>query len=283
MMSRKKKKWSRPESQILLYILDRIEKNKNFLCAMLGPTGSGKSTASMRMSERLDPNFNIDRVVFTPQELLKLINEGDLESGACVVLDESGVMANTREWQSVSNKLLNYVFQTFRHRNLILFFNVPIFAFLDSHARALFHGLFVTKSIDHTNKQVILEPKFVQTNVSTGRQYFKYMRVPGRWGLEPIKIHRVGLPDKKLLEAYEIKKLEYTTRLYKHIWDKLNKKHELTALQQQAFDLRKGGASVEEIATAMRVQPREVYNKLLACKKKGFVVGGVGKGEKRID
>ncbi len=258
------------KSHVLLYILSRIEANKNFLCGIVGPTGSGKSYAGLRMCERLDPGFNIDRVVFTPIHLLKLINAGGLKKGDCVLVDESGVMQSTREWQSVSNKLLNYVFQTIRSRNLIMFFCVPVFGFLDSHARALFHGLFTTKGINLKNKQVTLNPKFIQLNTQTGKQYFKHLRLVGDWGLEPVKIFHTGLPSKKLRDEYEAKKLAYTTKMYEDIYEKLNKGKELTALQQQAFDMKKSGADVEEIAIKMGVTEREVYRKLVAARKKGF-------------
>jgi hypothetical protein len=39
-------------------------------------TGSGKSLASIRLAERVDPAFSVDRIVFTVKEFIALVNAG---------------------------------------------------------------------------------------------------------------------------------------------------------------------------------------------------------------
>ena len=50
---------------LLQWIRNRIRKNRNLIALFIGDTGSGKSLSSIRLAERVDPNFNVDRIVFT--------------------------------------------------------------------------------------------------------------------------------------------------------------------------------------------------------------------------
>ena len=75
------------EKYWITYIRQRIRKNKNFLGFISGPTGSSKSYSSLRICEELDPEFNVDRVVFGGLELMNLINSGTLKTGSAVVFE----------------------------------------------------------------------------------------------------------------------------------------------------------------------------------------------------
>ena len=55
------------------YIVQRIRNNKNFIVAVTGPTGSGKSYSVLRQGETLDPDFNADNVCFTATQFMNLI------------------------------------------------------------------------------------------------------------------------------------------------------------------------------------------------------------------
>jgi len=68
-----------------------LKLNKNFLACCVGPPGSGKSFAMMRIAEILDPEFNIDRVVFSSEQFRQLLNSGTLKPGSFIVWDEAGV------------------------------------------------------------------------------------------------------------------------------------------------------------------------------------------------
>src|SRR5437870_4384364 len=102
------------------YIRNRIRNNKNFLCAVLGPTGSGKTYTALRIAEEIDPSFGSSRIVFNPVDFMKILK--GLPSGSVIVFDEAGVGMSAQEWQKKANKIFNYVLQTFRFRNIIVFF-----------------------------------------------------------------------------------------------------------------------------------------------------------------
>ena len=59
---------------LLQWIRNRIKKNRNLIALFIGDTGSGKSLSSIRLAERVDPNFNVDRIVFTVDDFLALVN-----------------------------------------------------------------------------------------------------------------------------------------------------------------------------------------------------------------
>ena len=126
----------------------RIRNNKNCLVIFTGDTGSGKSYGALRFAEKLDPEFNEKRIVFTPDKFLEIIrHDKELHSGNVIIFDEAGVGMASREWYSIQNKILSYVLQTFRFKNLIVIFTVPDFTYIDSQARKLFHFYFETSKI----------------------------------------------------------------------------------------------------------------------------------------
>lgn len=265
------------------YIKQRISKNKNFLCAITGPTGSGKTYSSLKLAEVLDPNFNKDRIVFTPKEFINLLNNGDLKSGSVIVFDEAGVSLNNRAWQSIANNLIQYVLQTFRHKNYIVLFTAPDFSFIDKASRKLFHSYMETKGINFSKNKCILKPFMLQINQRNGEIYFKYLTaILPRVGETKIQSLSVGLPSKELVKEYEIKKQDFTRSLNEDIERKLNEKEEqeqksqelpeLTDRQEEIKDLLDEGHKPKEIKNLLNMSLQVVYEHIRAIKKKGYSV-----------
>lgn len=205
----KKKK----QSYIIQYILNRIRKNKNFLGLIVGGTGSGKSYSSLRIAELLDPGFTVKRVVFTAKEFMEVLESGTLYKGAVIIFDEAGVGIPAREWYNVMNKSMNYVLQTFRNLNIIVLFTTPDLSFIDSQSRKVLHGYFQTETINHTEKQVIIKPYFIQNDPKGGKTYYKFLPVIHKGESFTIDRMRVSLPSKEIINEYENKKREYTKKL----------------------------------------------------------------------
>lgn len=275
-------------SYFLSYILKRVERNKNFLAAITGPTGSGKSYAAMRISELLDPSFSIDRVVFTPKEFMQLLNSGTLSRGSVVLFDEAGVGISAKAWQSVQNKLLSYVLQTFRHRNFIVLFTSPHLGFMDASSRKMLHSYMETVGIDTKRQLVKLKPLLLQVNQRSGECYYKYLRaiVPGK-GIIPVKQFAVGLPSPALVAAYEEKKTAYTSSLNADILEELEeadafKGKTITGRQEEIIGLLKEGFTIPIISEKMGVSESVAKKHLEAIKKKGYGVRPIKEGPKII-
>jgi hypothetical protein len=202
------------------YIKNRIKRNKNFLCIISGATGSGKSWTAMSIAEMLNDDFNADRVIFKGKDLMKQINSGDYDDrkGVVFIWDEAGVDLSSRNWQSITNKMLNYLIQTFRHQNFILIFTSPYADFLDSSTRKLFHAEFETVSIDRKRKTVKVKPKQLQYNAHFKKWYRKYLiRIRRGMGSIQIKRWNVPRPSEELIKEYENRKKKFTAELNRDI------------------------------------------------------------------
>lgn len=201
------------------YINQRIKNNKNWLCIFTGPTGSGKSWSAISIANMLNPDFDICRLVFKGKKLMALINSGAYtKKGVVFIWDEAGVDLSNRNWQSVTNKVINYLLQTFRHRNFILIFTAPYADFIDISTKKLFHAEFQTVSINKTKKTVTVKPKQIQYNSNKGKFYYHYLRIrkPGT-GIIKVKKWAIPKPPKNLIKEYETKKNAFTFTLNQEI------------------------------------------------------------------
>lgn len=264
------------------YIFQRIEQNKNFLACVTGQTGSGKSWSALRQGEVLDPNFDIGNVCFTAKEFMDLVNQKVkvLKSGSVIVYDEIQVSMSHLDYQAIQSKLINYVLQTFRHKNFILFFTSPHFSFINKSARKLFHCRMETMSINPSEKTCTLKPFLLQTNQESGKTYRKYLRV---WikdrGVVPLKTLKISEPSKELIKAYEDKKSDFTKTLNESIARDLEKlegkdksKKELTTQQDKIVAMLKAGKLIKDVALALKVNPRLIYTQIKYIKKKDIKI-----------
>lgn len=267
------------EKYWISYIKSRIKKNKNFLGFISGQTGSGKSYCSLRIAEELDSDFSIERVVFSGLELMKLINNGNLKRGTVIVFEEAGVEMSNKNWASVTNKMLNYLIQTFRHRGFILIMNSPYMDFIDSATRKLFHAEFQTMGIDFNKEVCKVKPQLIQYNARLQKFYYKKLRVIREEGNIPISFWTIDKPSKVLVVDYEKKKRVYTNTLNLKIMSELesleNKdrnKNKLTEIQQEVVDLLNEGMTIPQIAAKRNRTVDVVYKNLELIKKKGYKI-----------
>lgn len=268
---------------VLSYISHRVMKrNQNFLACATGPPGSGKTydfiTLAEELSELNGVSFDIDvNVVFGARELMQLINSGKLQRGSVIVFEEAGVTYNSREWQSIGNKLLNYLMQTFRHRNYIVLFTMPDFSFVDVGARKLFHARFETTFIDYARNLCYTRPLFLQLDQATGKQYAKFFRVPcaGKLGTGKIKRIAFRLPSPALIKAYERKKKAFTDKLNAEIQQTLEAegvKEKLTPLQVKwSFCRNDLAMRVVDAAKACKIPYSQGYQLDNVLKSRGVV------------
>jgi hypothetical protein len=184
---------------------------------------------------------------------MKLINLGsyELRKGVVIVWDEAGIDLSNRNWYSITNKLLSFLLQTFRHKNFILIFTVPYEDFVDSATKKLFHAQFECVGINRSNNTVAVKPKFLQYNAEKKKWYRKYLKVSKAGNKKKTKIKRwnVPKPSDEFIKAYEEKKNYFTKLLNNEIEVSLNKlegngfeeKKPLTELQTKVLTLYKMG------------------------------------------
>lgn len=199
-------------------------KNKNWLCVACGETGTSKSFSSARICELIDPSFMpciiengiTSRVAmgFASNFIIMITKGkelGTLKRGSMCMFDEAGVGLSSRDWYTESNKVVNYVLQTFRHFNIGVIFTVPDLSFIDVQARKLFHTYLECLKIDYEKNLAIIKPMDMQNNPRIGEIYFKYPMFHG------VKITRfwVSKPPKEFIKRYEPLKVELSDQLAK--------------------------------------------------------------------
>ncbi len=266
------------EKHWISYIKQRIRQNKNFIGFISGQTGSGKSWTSLSIAEQLDTDFDIDQCVFTGLELMKLIDSGTLKKGSVIVFEEGGVEMSNKNWQSVTNKMLNYLMQTFRHRNFILIMNSPFIDFVDASTRKLFHAEFRTIGINQKTCECRLKPSLIDYNSRTQKFYYPRLKVITSEGSLPITYWRVCKPSDNLLVNYEEKKRKFTDELNKRIYSELQnvqekgsvKEKPLTDVQEEVLKLIDKGMNTEQIGIAQGKSKNSIIESMRLMKKKGY-------------
>lgn len=196
------------DNYIKNWILTRVNKrNQNCIIFVVGPTGSGKSWASMTMATELNENFSINNVIFSREDFITSVQAND----PVVVLDEAGAWIGAREWQTEMNRFLGRVTQMVRFKNQVIFLTVPAHTLVDVQVRSLAHLEIEMKYIDYDHKVSLAKPFILETNPRYGKTYMKYPIVNGK------KLRRLYIPkpNDTLIEAYEIKKSKYFDSIIK--------------------------------------------------------------------
>ncbi len=266
-------------------IQNRIKKNKNFLGFISGATGTSKSWSGISICLMTDPTFTPERIIFSIRDLMKLINSGKVKSGQAILFDEAGVDISSRSWQSLTNKLINFLLQTFRHKNFILIFTSPYMSFLDSQTRMLFHAEFSTMKINYEKRTAKLKPVVLQYNARYKKFYYKYLRIRKIDGtITTLKAWNVPAPPKWIIDEYEVMKTDFTNKLNIDIERQLDEleykktkkadiiagKKPLTSIQEKCLVLMKKLNDIDKVAAKIKISPKTLYFHIGQARKKGW-------------
>lgn len=189
----------------------------NWMAAMVGETGSGKSLGAIRIAEAVDPNFSVDQIAFGVREFLELVNDDSLGRGSVIVFEEASVEANAHEWYSKSNQVLAHVLDTWRHQNRGAIFTLPAFGQLVKPARGRMSALIQMRTKNEDEGFTIATYKRCEQDSDTGKIYKKYPVLDDK----KFKYLKLALPSQDLLEAYEKKKADYTQDLNEELLEEL--------------------------------------------------------------
>lgn len=195
--------------------------NNDFLSAVIGQKGDGKSWGALRIGERVDPDFSFDRnVAFSTDHLLEYLNRPEddpmyLGKGSVVVLDEAGLgdTARAQEWWSKVNKDLDELLQTIRFRNLGFLLTTPKFHKISKPVR----DMIVMKIVAYKDSgDYFLSPRWVMTKELDGFDGWAYPKWNGN------RIKAIKMPDPEdaegsdwsLRERYEKEAKKYKSQFY---------------------------------------------------------------------
>lgn len=206
--------------------------NDNWMAAVVGETGSGKSYGALRIAEAVDPDFSVDQVAFGIVEFMKLVTDDSLGRGSIIVFEEASVEANAQEWFTKGNKVLRQVLDTWRHQNRGAIFTLPAFGQLSKQARGRMSALIQMQGINHEENYSVAKYKWCDQDSDTGKIYKKYPVLGGK-KYKRIKIQR---PSDSLVEAYEERKQSYTTDLNEGLLEELLEEQAEKEAEEKGLD-----------------------------------------------
>jgi len=193
--------------------------DSNALWAIVGDTGDGKSLASVRLGEKIDPNFTVeDNVAKNIVDFIRMATDKEnYGQGSVIVLEEASVEASSLDWHNKSNRIFAKILDTWRHQNRMGIINLPNFMALDKGARrrtkAIIKMQFAKPWLDHSQGK-FYDSKYenIEDNFTT-----PFPVIDGK----KRKYIRFKLPSQELIDAYEAQKEEYTDELNERLFQEL--------------------------------------------------------------
>ena len=267
------------EASFVTWIKKRIKMNLNFLALFQGPTGIGKSWTALSIAYQLDDGFGIENVAFDFRGVMNIINAEWFRNKKIKVIlfDEAQCDISNREWQSLTNRLMNYLLSTFRHQNIILLFTSPYSDFLDSHSKKLLHCIFDCRGTNRKKQSSKIRPLIQQYNPKRQKFYEHSLYVITKTSTEKLKYWDVCKPPEHLIKPYEEAKTRFTDKLNRNIMQQLendankDKRKELTKIQHDVmFTLAKCNGNTKKSAELLGMNVDNIYFHQRYAKKKGY-------------
>jgi hypothetical protein len=133
------------EADFVSALNDRLDKHKNVIMIVHGETGEGKSYLAMALAEKMDKNFSVKNVIFWDNldEFVDLVK--GLPPRSWIVVDDAGALLDAREFMTAINKMMSYVLEMFRFKQICIIFTTPNRMMLDKNARRVSHYLVFQK------------------------------------------------------------------------------------------------------------------------------------------
>lgn len=248
-------------------ILDSVRarlwrKNKNWIAAIVGGVGSGKSWSALSIAEYIDRNFTVDNVFFSIKDFVTAIDENKIKKGSCAVIDEAGVQWGSRDFMRQHNRDMSYLFQVMRFLNFGLIMTTPSLYLIDKHGRDITHAVFKTKGISYETGVCKLEVKIIDFNPMTGKSYPKFPRIIVNGEKRKADIMEICKPGKELVRDYEKKKKEFATGLVREIRGRMDAQPKQRDIKKPAIlaDIVKGKLSTTDLAKKHDVSKRYVFD-----------------------
>ena len=192
--------------------------NSSMNIVVVGPPGTGKSELTCQLLDLLDPRYNPwEDIAFTDAGFKNIVAK-NRPVGRAAQLEEGGVAAAARNWQSESNKETSTLFQIMRHNRGINIVNVPLTAMIDLHVRSVAHMKIVCEG--HTQHYSYGRVYLLQADFRTdsGKIFTKIPRFVSKTG-QYYKVYdwKALLPRKEIRDVYLERSLKFKKDLEKEL------------------------------------------------------------------
>lgn len=150
------------------------KKDKDFVLAIDGKEGSGKSTFALQIGKYIDNSLDLSRVVFDGESFRTAILNA--KKGQVVIFDEAFTGLSSRAALSSVNRALVSLMMQMRQKNLMVIMVLPTFFLLDKYvalfrARALIH---VYESSRRRGYFRVYNSRLKKTLYLTGKKDYSY-------------------------------------------------------------------------------------------------------------
>lgn len=235
------------------WILRRLDPKveENVVLLVTGQTGAGKSLSSIRLAcdieEASGGHFSLDRIVFTIEDVLRLVYHTDppLRRGSVIIFDDAGANANARDWRSQANTILAKMAQTFRYRGIMLILTVPDMSFIDVQVRKSIHAklISVVNQMGENQKgtfriQVNIQDE--EGNIEFGPPLLSaedFGDLPFRIVTDNLTLESIHfpLPPEELIGPYQAKKDEFLSRQIVDLENSMNVDQKIEEMRRTAL------------------------------------------------
>lgn len=154
-----------------------MKHNQSVVLITDGNSGVGKTTLSFQQALFLDPNFNLDKVAWSVDKFIDLIQNAN--KGECIVFDEAMIISG-RSAMSLFNKRVTIALSQIRSRNIYIIFNINSIFDLDKNvgifrANALFHVYQAKGKVDGQRRVLGFNRDRIKKLYHHGKKYYNYM------------------------------------------------------------------------------------------------------------
>jgi len=105
------------------FLIRGVKNNHDGIGLITGLEGSGKSTFAQALAYYVDPSFNVNRVVFTGNDLMKCIDTASV--GQAIIFDEAIMDMASQDFATDMQKILIKKFTLIRKKRLYIFLVIP--------------------------------------------------------------------------------------------------------------------------------------------------------------
>jgi hypothetical protein len=200
------------------FVKYKLKRNQSILALWVGETGTGKSYSAISCAIKIDPSFNVDRIVFDTKSFLHLINSG-LPKGSVIIYDDAGLGISNKDWYNEQVKVFGKVVQSYRVKQIITFITTPDISFIENQSRTLLNLLMQSDPIEQGTFYPKKPYKPRNYTLKSGNTYYVYPRFfrRDRYGnVEKVVVSKIHfpLPPNDIIKEYEEKKRAFIDKFY---------------------------------------------------------------------
>lgn len=209
----------KPDNPVLRHLVwaPMWVEDSNVVITVVGDPGDGKSFASLRLGEVIDPEFGMDQVAADIVEFMEKVNDDRYGQGQPIVLEEGSIEASAYDWHSISNIVFRRTLDIWRDENRCAIINLPNFQALEKGARRrtdLIVEMQEAKPWKEYSKAKVKRAKYdnITDNFTT-----PFPRLEGKIR----KWMKFSMPSQDLLDAYRDHKKAYNQQKYEDMLEEL--------------------------------------------------------------